>query len=204
MGMNGFLGWSLIGVGGLVLADVVQGRSPLADAKAVLGGQPRPAAHSSSVVFGGGSGSADALGGSSSTPVPGGPTTTGDIQHGAPGAASGAHNAGTTFGMQQLGKPYLWGGTGPDRWDCSGLTRAMAAHAGVVIPRTTGPQSQMGRSVPMSDVREGDLVFWGHPADHVGWAINGTTMIVAPHTGDVVKYQTIYTTNVGPYARRIL
>lgn len=193
MGINGFLGWSLIGAGGLVLADVVQGRSPLADAKAVLGGQPRPAAHSSSVVFG-----------TSSTPVPGGPTTTGDIQHGAPGAAAGAHNAGTAFGMQQLGKPYLWGGTGPDRWDCSGLTRAMAAHAGVVIPRTTGPQSQTGRSVPMSDVHEGDLVFWGHPADHVGWALDGTRMIVAPHTGDVVKIQTIYTTNVGPYARRIL
>jgi len=197
VGMNGFLGWSLIGVGGLVLADVVQGRSPLADAKAVLGGQPRPAAHSSSVTFG-------TPGGPSSTPVPGGPTITGDIQHGAPGAAAGAHNAGTAFGMQQLGKPYLWGGTGPDRWDCSGLTRAMAAHAGVVIPRTTGPQSHAGASVPMSAVREGDLVFWGYPAEHVGWAVDGSTMIVAPHTGDVVKLQTIYTTNVGPYARRIL
>jgi len=191
--MNGFFGWSLIGVGGLVFADVVQGRNPLADAKAVLGGRPRPAAHSSSVTFG-----------SSSTPTPNGPDSTGSIPHGGPGAAAGARNPGTQFGMLQLGKPYLWGGTGPDRWDCSGLTRAMAAHAGVVIPRTTGPQSHMGVSVPMSAVREGDLVFWGHPAEHVGWAVDGVTMIVAPHTGDVVKLQTIYTTNVGPYARRIL
>lgn len=197
MGMNGFVGWSLIGVGGLVLADVVQGRNPLADAKAVLGGQPRPAAHSSSVTFG-------TPGGPSSTPIPGGPTTTGDIQHGAPGAAAGSNNAGTAFGRAQLGKPYKWGGTGPDSWDCSGLTRAMAAHAGVVIGRTTVPQSHAGVSVPMSAVREGDLVFWGHPADHVGWAVDGSTMIVAPHTGDVVKLQTIYTTSTGPYARRIL
>ena len=65
------------------------------------------------------------------------------------------------FLKSQLGKPYVYGASGPDSYDCSGLTQAAFASIGVDIPRTSQDQSTVGTPVSVSDLQAGDLIFWG-------------------------------------------
>ena len=60
--------------------------------------------------------------------------------------------------MAQIGEPYLWGGTGPNAWDCSGLMQGAWASQGVTIPRVTYTQAGAGTPVTQADARSGDLV----------------------------------------------
>jgi cell wall-associated NlpC family hydrolase len=94
------------------------------------------------------------------------------------------------FAQGQIGKPYLWGGTGPDAFDCSGLVMMAYRAAGVVdIPRTAAEQFHWGPAVPVNAVSPGDLVFFagadGTAANpgHVGLVIGKNTMIEAYATG---------------------
>lgn len=88
----------------------------------------------------------------------------------------------------ELGKPYKWGGTGPNRWDCSGLTRHAWAQAGVRIPRVSRWQWRELPHVPLSEARPGDLVFFGKPRiHHVGIYLGPNRMLHAFKTGDFVK-----------------
>jgi peptidoglycan DL-endopeptidase CwlO len=64
------------------------------------------------------------------------------------------------FAEAQLGKPYLWGGTGPDAFDCSGLAMMAYRAAGISIPRTSEEQWTFGQQIPASQVKPGDLVFF--------------------------------------------
>ncbi len=106
----------------------------------------------------------------------------GNIQ--APGpAAQTAINA----AMSKRGSPYAWGATGPDSFDCSGLTQWAYAQAGISIPRTSSSQSTFGTPIPRSQLQPGDLVFYGSPVYHVGIYIGNGQMVHAPTTGDVVK-----------------
>jgi peptidoglycan DL-endopeptidase CwlO len=91
------------------------------------------------------------------------------------------------FAYAQLGKPYVFGGTGPNGFDCSGLTQASWAAAGISIERTSEDQWASLPHVSTSDLQPGDiLVFAG--ASHVGIYVGGGMMIDAPHTGlDVEK-----------------
>jgi len=91
------------------------------------------------------------------------------------------------FVYAQLGKPYVFGASGPDAYDCSGLTSAAWASVGISIPRTSEEQWAGLPHVPTSDMQPGDiLVFNG--AGHVGIYVGGGMMIDAPHTGlDVEK-----------------
>jgi peptidoglycan DL-endopeptidase CwlO len=91
------------------------------------------------------------------------------------------------FAYAQLGKPYVFGAAGPNSYDCSGLTMASWAAAGISIPRTSYEQWDDLPHVPMSQIQPGDiLVFNG--AGHVGIYVGGNMMIDAPHTGlDVEK-----------------
>jgi cell wall-associated NlpC family hydrolase len=75
-----------------------------------------------------------------------------------------------SFLKSQLGKPYVYGATGPDSYDCSGLTQVAFATVGVDLPRTSEEQSNVGTPVSVSDVQPGDLIFWGGrgSAYHVG------------------------------------
>jgi peptidoglycan DL-endopeptidase CwlO len=90
------------------------------------------------------------------------------------------------FAYAQLGKPYVWGATGPASYDCSGLVQAAWASAGVAIPRTTYEQWAALPHVPMSAIQPGDLIFFdaiGHVAIYVG-----NNMIVdAPQPGQFVE-----------------
>lgn len=93
------------------------------------------------------------------------------------------------FAYAQLGKPYSWGAAGPDAYDCSGLTMAAWGVAGLSLPHSSAAQFGSGPQVATQDLRPGDLVFYGSPIHHVGLYIGAGNMIVAPHTGDVVKIQ---------------
>ncbi|WP_063734937.1 C40 family peptidase [Streptomyces sp. RTd22] len=91
------------------------------------------------------------------------------------------------FAESQLGKPYVWGATGPNSYDCSGLTQAAWKAAGVSLPRTTWDQVKAGTRVSTSDLKPGDLVFFYDDISHVGLYIGDGMMIHAPKPGDVVK-----------------
>jgi len=93
------------------------------------------------------------------------------------------------FACAQLGDPYLWGGNGPDAFDCSGLTKAAWAAAGVSIMRTAADQasSSGGTHVSSSNLLPGDLVFFNSPITHVGIYLGDGLMVHAPHTGDVIR-----------------
>ncbi len=112
---------------------------------------------------------------------------TGGTGTGSVAGASTAAAKAVAFAQAQLGKPYVWGATGPASYDCSGLTQAAWAAAGVTLPRTTWEQVKAGTSVSTANLRPGDLVFFYSDISHVGIYIGGGMMIHAPHTGTVVK-----------------
>ncbi len=100
------------------------------------------------------------------------------------------------FARAQLGKPYLWGGAGPDAWDCSGLVEIAYHQAGVSLSHNAAAQyaATANTAVPLGELRPGDLVFFGRSAasiHHVGISLGGTTMLDAPHTGAVVRIESI-------------
>jgi cell wall-associated NlpC family hydrolase len=105
------------------------------------------------------------------------------------GPSSGRASIAVAEAYRQLGKPYQWAAAGPDRFDCSGLTMWVWAKAGVSLPHHSGSQYQHGTHVSQSEVRPGDLVFFGSPIHHVGIYVGNGNMISAPQTGDVVKVQ---------------
>ncbi|MFF9816887.1 NlpC/P60 family protein [Streptomyces sp. NPDC014006] len=96
------------------------------------------------------------------------------------------------FARAQIGKPYVWGATGPDSYDCSGLTQAAWRAAGVDLPRTTYDQVNAGTTVPLSQAQPGDLVFFYDDISHVGIYIGGGMMIHAPKPGAYVREESIY------------
>jgi peptidoglycan DL-endopeptidase CwlO len=111
---------------------------------------------------------------------------------------SGRAAAAIAFARAQLGKPYVYAASGPDSYDCSGLTMAAWGAAGVSLPHYSGAQYDMLPKVPLSAMQPGDLVFWGGGgSQHVGIYIGGGLMIHAPHTGDVVKIAPVYGSPVG-------
>ncbi|WP_340295684.1 C40 family peptidase, partial [Aquipuribacter hungaricus] len=95
------------------------------------------------------------------------------------------------FACSQLGKPYVWGASGPNAYDCSGFTMASWAKAGVSLPHSSRSQAGVGTRVSEGDLRAGDLVFSFSPISHVGIYLGGGKMIAAPSAGDVVKIQSL-------------
>ena len=92
--------------------------------------------------------------------------------------------------MRYLGVPYVWGGSSPSGFDCSGFVAYVYAQVGVSLPHYTGAQWNVGVPVSRSDLQPGDLVFFDG-LGHVGIYIGGNAFIHAPHTGDVVKISSI-------------
>jgi cell wall-associated NlpC family hydrolase len=87
--------------------------------------------------------------------------------------------------LSRLGRPYVWGATGPDQFDCSGLVQWAYAQAGTHLDRTTYQQISDGIPVPRSQVRPGDLVF--PHAGHVQMAIGNNLVVEAPYSGASVR-----------------
>ena len=111
-------------------------------------------------------------------------------------APTAAVSTAISFAQAQLGKPYLWGGTGPDAFDCSGLVMMAYRAAGIFIPRTSQAQWAGLPHVPASQVEPGDLVFFagsdGTPTSpgHVGLVIGKNKMIEAYATGFPIRVAT--------------
>ncbi|HWG22955.1 MAG TPA: C40 family peptidase [Actinospica sp.] len=95
------------------------------------------------------------------------------------------------FALEQMGKPYEYGGNGPDSYDCSGLTQQAWGAVGVWIPRTSQDQADAGTGVPLSQVRPGDLVIFYADASHVGIYAGDGMVVVAPHEGAFIRLEPI-------------
>ena len=109
------------------------------------------------------------------------------------------------YAEQFLGRPYVWGATGPNAFDCSGLTSYVYRHFGYNIGRTTYTQVDQGTPVSLNNLQPGDLIFWG-PASapyHVAIYIGGGEYIQAPHPGENVDISSWNLNNISA-ARRIL
>lgn len=94
------------------------------------------------------------------------------------------------YAMAQLGKPYVWGATGPNAFDCSGLVQAAFRSAGIQLPRTTKTIISRGTPVSRSAMQRGDLIWTS--SGHIGIYLGGNKMIHAPTSGDVVKISTVW------------
>ncbi|MET7696118.1 NlpC/P60 family protein [Streptomyces sp. NPDC005485] len=129
-----------------------------------------------------GSGTSD----SSSSGSTGTGTSTGDSSYATKAAKA------LTFARAQVGKPYVWGATGPDSYDCSGLTAAAWKAAGVDLPRTTYDQVNAGTTVSLSNAQPGDLIFFYDDISHVGLYIGNGMMIHAPKPGAYVREESVY------------
>ncbi|HSA48734.1 MAG TPA: NlpC/P60 family protein [Yinghuangia sp.] len=101
---------------------------------------------------------------------------------------SGRAGAAVAAAAAQLGKPYVYGATGPSSFDCSGLTGYAWKQAGVALPRTSQGQASAGRSVPVSQIQPGDLVIYYSGMSHVGIYAGNGQIIHAPRTGSTVRY----------------
>ncbi|MFD9040259.1 C40 family peptidase [Streptomyces bottropensis] len=95
--------------------------------------------------------------------------------------------AAVSYAFSKLGSPYVWGATGPNAFDCSGLTLAAYRAAGVSLPRTTYSQINAGRRVSRSELLPGDLVFYYSGISHVGIYIGNGQMIHAPNPSAPVR-----------------
>ncbi|GAA1256306.1 hypothetical protein GCM10009657_34570 [Oryzihumus leptocrescens] len=95
---------------------------------------------------------------------------------------------------QYAGVPYVWGGTTPSGFDCSGFTQYVFNKIGVSLPRTA--EEQRAAVTRVSTPQPGDLVFFGSPAYHVGIYAGGGMMWDAPHSGAVVSKRAIWTSAV--------
>lgn len=121
-------------------------------------------------------------------------------------------------GMAQMGVPYSWGGgnaAGPSRgidrgantvgFDCSGLMLYMFAGVGIKLDHYSGSQYNAGRKVPSSEMRRGDMLFWGpNGSQHVAMYLGDGQMLEAPYTGSVVKISPVRTSGMTPFAVRMI
>ncbi|MFF5019254.1 NlpC/P60 family protein [Streptomyces sp. NPDC001165] len=90
-----------------------------------------------------------------------------------------------------LGRPYVWGATGPSGFDCSGLMQWSYGHAGIHLPRTSQEQRYAGRQIPLSQARPGDLVVYRSDASHVAMYVGNGQVIHAPYPGAPVRYDPV-------------
>ena len=126
-----------------------------------------------------------------------------------PPPSSGTASSALSVARAQLGKPYVWGGSGPSSFDCSGLVQWSFAQVGKSVPRVASSQYYAGKQIPFSQAQAGDLIFWSSNGTagsiyHVAFYLGGGQLLHAPKPGDVVRTASLY--NVGlimPYAVRV-
>ncbi|WP_030206517.1 NlpC/P60 family protein [Streptomyces sp. NRRL S-87] len=106
-------------------------------------------------------------------------------------ASSGRAAAAVTAARAAVGRPYVWGATGPSAFDCSGLMVWSYRQAGVSLPRTSQAQRSAGRRVPLSEAQPGDLVTYRSDASHVAMYVGNGQVVHAPYPGAPVRYDPV-------------
>ena len=106
--------------------------------------------------------------------------------------ASGRAGAAVSYAMAQVGDAYAYGATGPDAYDCSGLTMASWAQAGVALPHSSSAQYGSGPQVSASALQPGDLVFYYSPISHVGMYIGNGMIVHAANPSTGVQVTGLY------------
>ncbi|MGW5620217.1 NlpC/P60 family protein [Streptomyces olivaceus] len=120
-------------------------------------------------------------------------SSSGSSESSTPGTSNGTQaQKALAFAQAQIGKPYVWGATGPGSYDCSGLTQAAWKAAGVTLPRTTYDQVNAGTTVSVSQAQPGDLVFFYDDISHVGLYVGDGKMVHAPKPGAYVREESIF------------
>ncbi len=113
-------------------------------------------------------------------------------------APSAVAAAAVAAALSRVGSPYIWGATGPDSFDCSGLTGWAYAAAGLTLPRTSRQQWYGGPHVDLGALAPGDLLFWASDRTrpgtihHVAIYLGNGSMVAAPHAGTLVQVQPVY------------
>jgi cell wall-associated NlpC family hydrolase len=105
----------------------------------------------------------------------------------APAPSSGRGAAAAAFALGQVGDAYVYGGVGPDTWDCSGLTMGAWAAAGVALPHSAAMQAAAGVPVSVSALQPGDLVFYYSPISHVGLYVGNGQLVHAANPSRPVE-----------------
>ena len=105
---------------------------------------------------------------------------------------SGRAAAAVQYALAQVGDAYVWGATGPNAFDCSGLTSAAWAQAGVSLPHSSSAQMGSGTRVSSSDLRPGDLVFYYSPVSHVGIYIGNGQIVDAANPSTGVRVTSVF------------
>lgn len=103
-----------------------------------------------------------------------------------------AHGDVVDFARSRIGCRYVWAASGPNTFDCSGLTMWCYRKVGISLPHSSGAQISSGQRVSKKDLQPGDLVFFGSPIHHVGIYIGGGDMIHAPHSGARVRIDSAF------------
>lgn len=98
-----------------------------------------------------------------------------------------SNDALVVYAANFLGVRYVWGGTTPSGFDCSGFTKYVFSHFGINLNRVSRDQATQGATVSRANLQPGDLVFFGRPIHHVGIYVGNNCFIHAPRTGDVVR-----------------
>ncbi len=96
-----------------------------------------------------------------------------------------------SIALGKIGSPYVWGSSGPNGFDCSGLTSYAYGAAGVALPHSSAAQSRLGVEVARADLQPGDLVFFYSPISHVGIYIGNGMMVHARTFGQPVAVTTV-------------
>ncbi|MEU5551656.1 MULTISPECIES: NlpC/P60 family protein [unclassified Micromonospora] len=117
------------------------------------------------------------------------------------GVVSDAARTAIRTACAQVGKPYVWGATGPNSFDCSGLTQYAYRAAGISLTHFTGAQWREGKAISRADARPGDLVFFRSDVSHVGIYLGNNTMVHAARAGVPVNVSPITTMPVAGFRR---
>lgn len=134
-------------------------------------------------------------------PTPDALSGSGSGSSGSSGSSSGAPSASSVgqqlvdCAKQYLGTPYVWGGSSPSGFDCSGFVQYVVRSCGLTIGRTVEAQWEYGTYVDKSDLQPGDIVFFANTYEsglsHVGIYVGDGNFIHSPSTGDVVKFSSL-------------
>ncbi|MFJ8506631.1 NlpC/P60 family protein [Streptomyces avermitilis] len=176
------------------LAAIEKEKQAAADRKAEELARQQAAAAQQAAPQDSASGSGSTSGSTGTSGSAGTSGSTGSTSSSGSAGSSYATKAGKAlaFARAQIGKPYVWGATGPGSYDCSGFTQAVWKAAGVTLPRTTYDQVNAGTTVSLSNIQPGDLVFFYDDISHVGLYIGNGMMIHAPKPGAYVREESIF------------